>query len=203
MVQTVKRILKKSEDPHLAILSYRATPMPWCGLSPSELSMGRKIRTTVPQTTEHLIPKWPYLPHFLKANTSFKGKQKKEFDSRHRVKEQVEISEGSDVWITTNGQRLEGQVAQSVDTPRSYVIVTLNGELRRNRTQLNVAPTMAPTQETTEQSEQLDSNPNKQSEQVDSNPNEQSDLNLEVPRRIMTRSQTGTMVRPPERLTYT
>ena len=62
---------------------------------------------------------------------------------------------------------------------------------------------MAPTQKTTEQSEQLDSNPNEQSEQVDSNPNEQSDLNLEVPRRIMTRSQTGTMVRPPERLTYT
>ena len=94
MVQTVKRILKKSEDPHLAILSYRVTRMPWCGLSPSELSMGRKIRTTVPQTTEHIIPKWPYLPGFRKANTSFKGKQKKEFDSRHRVKEQVEISEG-------------------------------------------------------------------------------------------------------------
>ena len=53
MVQSIKSILKKSEDPHLAILSYRATPMQWCGLSPSELSMGRKIRTTIPQITEH------------------------------------------------------------------------------------------------------------------------------------------------------
>ncbi len=49
----IKSILKKSVDPHLAILSYRATPMQWCGLSPSELSMGRKIRTTIPQITEH------------------------------------------------------------------------------------------------------------------------------------------------------
>ncbi len=143
MVQSIKSILKKSVDPHLAILSYRATPMQWCGLSPSELSMGRKIRTTIPQITEHLIPKWPYLPGFQKANISFKGRQKENYDSRHRVKEQVEISEGSDVWITTNGQRLEGQVSQSVDTPRSYVIVTPRGELRRNRTQLNVAPAIA------------------------------------------------------------
>ncbi len=89
MVQSIKSILKKSEDPHLAILSYRATPMQWCGLSPSELSMGRKIRTTIPQITEHLIPKWPYLPGFQKANISFKGRQKEKYDSRHRVKEQV------------------------------------------------------------------------------------------------------------------
>ncbi len=150
--------------------------------------MGRKIRTTIPQITEHLIPKWPYLPGFQKANISFKGRQKENYDSRHRVKEQVEISEGSDVWITTNGQRLEGQVSQSVDTPRSYVIVTPRGELRRNRTQLNVAPAIA--QESNEQSNTTNSN-----EPPDSNP--------EVSRRIMTRSQTGTVVRPPERLTYT
>ncbi len=103
----------------------------------------------------------------------------------------MEISEGSDVWITTNewittnGQRLEGQVSQSVDTPRSYVIVTPRG------TQLNVAPAIA--QESNEQSNTT--NTTNSSEPPDSNP--------EVPRRIMTRSQTGTVVHPPERLTYT
>ena len=46
MVQTIKKLLKHSVDSHLAVLSYRATPMLWCGLSPSELCMGRRIRTT-------------------------------------------------------------------------------------------------------------------------------------------------------------
>ena len=31
-VRTAKRLLKKSKDPHMALLSYRATPLPWCGL---------------------------------------------------------------------------------------------------------------------------------------------------------------------------
>ena len=51
MVQTVKRLLKRSPDPHLALLSYRSTPFPWCNRSPSELLMGRRLRTTLPHTT--------------------------------------------------------------------------------------------------------------------------------------------------------
>ena len=43
-VKTAKKLLKQSSDPHLAILSFRATPLPWCGLSPSGLLMGRQIR---------------------------------------------------------------------------------------------------------------------------------------------------------------
>ena len=47
-VQSIKRMLKRSQDPHIAVLSYRATPHPWCGYSPAELCMGRRIRTSVP-----------------------------------------------------------------------------------------------------------------------------------------------------------
>ncbi len=42
-VQTVKNMLKKSSDPHLALLNYRATPLPWCHRSPAELLMGRAL----------------------------------------------------------------------------------------------------------------------------------------------------------------
>ena len=55
-VQTAKRLLKNSSDPHVALLSYRATPLPWCGLSPAQLLMGRHIRSNIPQVTEALIP---------------------------------------------------------------------------------------------------------------------------------------------------
>ena len=59
-VQTVKHMLKKSSDPHQALLNYRATPLPWCKRSPAELLMGRVIRSRIPCTTEQLIPTWPY-----------------------------------------------------------------------------------------------------------------------------------------------
>ena len=43
MVKTVKALLKESPDVYLALLSYRATPLPWCQLSPPELLIGRRI----------------------------------------------------------------------------------------------------------------------------------------------------------------
>ena len=48
-VKTVKDLLKKSKDPYLALMVYRATPFPWCGRSPAELLMGRQLRTDLPQ----------------------------------------------------------------------------------------------------------------------------------------------------------
>ena len=60
-VQTIKRLLKRSPDPHQPLLSYRATLMPWCQLSPAELLMGCRIRTIVPQTDQQLVPSWQYL----------------------------------------------------------------------------------------------------------------------------------------------
>ena len=42
MVKTVKALMGNSLDPYMALLSYHATPMPWCRLSPAELLMGRK-----------------------------------------------------------------------------------------------------------------------------------------------------------------
>ena len=97
MVQTIKTMLKKSQDPHIAVLSYRATPHPWCGYSPAELCMGRRIRTAVPQSNTMLIPQWSYLKEFKVKNAEFKKKQKEQFDSRHGAKELPEISDDSAV----------------------------------------------------------------------------------------------------------
>ena len=60
MVQTAKRLLTNSQDPFFAMLTYWATPLPWCGLSPAELCMERRIRTMVLQSTEFLTPHGHY-----------------------------------------------------------------------------------------------------------------------------------------------
>ncbi len=108
MVQTIKKMLKRSEDKYMAILSYGATPMPWCGLSPSELSMGRRLRTKVPQTSLQLTPQWSYLAEFASTDKKFKGKQKKNFNRRHKVCEHAEIPDGSEVWVTTDNHPTNG-----------------------------------------------------------------------------------------------
>ncbi len=53
-VKTVKGLLQDSPDIFLSLLSYRATPLPWCGLSPGELLMGRRLRTDVPERSDVL-----------------------------------------------------------------------------------------------------------------------------------------------------
>ena len=82
-VQTVKNLLKKSNDPCLSLLSYHSTPLSWCDLSPAELCMGRRLRISLPQTYGMLAPQWPILKKFRELNKTLKDKQKENFDSRH------------------------------------------------------------------------------------------------------------------------
>ena len=46
-VRTVKGLLKKHDDPYLALFTYRSTPMQ-TDLSPTELLMGRRLWTHLP-----------------------------------------------------------------------------------------------------------------------------------------------------------
>ena len=79
-VKTVKRLLEHSSDPYRALLSYRATLIPWCALSPAELLMRRKIRTDVPQSKDNLIPKWSHIKNFRSLDKGYKESQKKNYD---------------------------------------------------------------------------------------------------------------------------
>ena len=136
-VQTVKNLLKKAADPYKALMAYRATPLE-SGISPAELLMGRKIRTTVPTLPALLCPNWPYLEQFRDKNASLKIRQKKDFDRRHSAKTLPEILPGERVWLPD--QKAEGSVVERACTPRSYIVETPTGQMRRNRRQLNLLP---------------------------------------------------------------
>ena len=84
MVKTAKSLLSKSpSDPHLALLTYQCTPMPWCGLCPSELLMGRQLRSNIPQHPSVLTPEWPYLTAFREKDQQLKQQEKSNYDMHH------------------------------------------------------------------------------------------------------------------------
>ena len=59
-VKTVKSLWRKNKDKNEALVVYRATQMPGIELSPSQLSMGRRLRTTLPIAQELLKSKAHY-----------------------------------------------------------------------------------------------------------------------------------------------
>ena len=78
-----KRILKQEEDPFLALMAYRATPIPATGKTQSELIMGRQTRTTLPTMTKVLELKFPNHASVLKADAETKRVYKESFDRRN------------------------------------------------------------------------------------------------------------------------
>ena len=61
-VQTAKKILQQ-KDQHLALLTYRATPIPSLKKSPAELALGCCLRTRLPMIPNLLTPNGVHVNH--------------------------------------------------------------------------------------------------------------------------------------------
>ena len=172
-VRTVKNLLCNAKDPHMALLSYRATPLEWCGLTPAELLMGRKIRTDLPQPKSSYIPTWTHIQNIKELHDKYKSVQEKYYNNRHHVKTLPSLPDNSPIWIQTENTYVPGTVVKQATTPRSYIVSTPTGQIRRNRISLRPRRERGTTTEITEN---------------------------EPPRRVVTRSQTGIIVKPANRL---
>ncbi|KAL1255543.1 hypothetical protein QQF64_013604 [Cirrhinus molitorella] len=135
-VRTVKEFLSKAADPYLALMEYRATPLA-NGHSPAELLMGRKLRTTVPGIPSVLNPGWVDLNRLKEEEMVRREKQGKQFNKRHRAH-----VPGESVWIGDTGEK--GTVIRLAETPRSYLVESPKGILRRNRSHLVPTPVAPP-----------------------------------------------------------
>ena len=177
MVQTAKKLIRRSPNHQLALLSYRSTPLSWCNLSPAQLLMGRSLRSTVPQSDHHLIPTWDYLSNFRKTEAKYRKEQKRNYDNRYKTRELPTLPNDTQVWIRSGERTEKGQVVAKEETPRSYVIQTHEGsQLRRNRSHLQEVPLK-------ENTPTITPPPSPLSEK----------------RIIMTRSKTGTEIKLPLR----
>ena len=78
------------------------------------------------------------------------------------------------VWVETRGHQVPARVLHAARTPRSYVVVTPSGQLRRNCSHLRIRS------------------------DLDSTSNESTNM----PSRVTTHSQTGITIRPPDHLRY-
>ena len=135
-VQTIKNLLTKNDDPYLALLSYRSTPLE-NGYSPAELLMGRKLRTVVPMAPSQLIPSLPKTPQLRERERKIRERRKRNFDSNHGARKLEPLDEGDEVWITD--MKTVGRVVKKVAT-RSYLVNTSKGTYRRNRCHLIRCP---------------------------------------------------------------
>lgn len=135
-VKIAKNLLKKNDDIHLALLSYRTTPLE-CGFSPCELMFGRKVRNLVPMLPSELN-KIVDTHSLLERESRAKDKSANQFNARHRSRNLSTLSVGDYVWVTD--LRVYAKVIEILEEPRSYLIESDTGVYRRNRWNLIPAP---------------------------------------------------------------
>ena len=137
-VKTVKSLLKKSKDPsYIALMAYRATPLE-NGYSPAELLFGRMIQTTLPLVADNLVPTWPYIVTVREREENIKKRQKSNHDARHDAKTLEQLEPQDKVWIPDRKE--SGTIREKLETPRSYIVETPTGSVRRNRRHLIEVP---------------------------------------------------------------
>ena len=141
-VQTAKKTLIKcremKEDPHLALLSLRATPLKADMKSPAEMLNGRKYKTTLPTRIQGPIDQ---------EETRAKLEAAQAEGQRHYNKHAQnlpELLDGQNVHVQDPISKLwiPAKIISKAETPRSYIIETETGrQLRRNRVHIRPTPT--------------------------------------------------------------
>ena len=178
-VKTFKDLWKKNNDPYLALLVHRSTPLQ-NGLTPSEMLMGRLLKNPLPVLPQKLTPT-------ITKDDLNAAVDKDEITRTNHKQWYAELQPGSHVWI--RDQDRDGVVLGQHSNPRSYIVRTQEGTVRRNRSALvNNSPPQEP---------ETVPSPSKQVHV----PSPHNVVHTpEGPMTMMTRSRAGKAIIPPKRL---
>ncbi|XP_037576678.1 uncharacterized protein K02A2.6-like [Dermacentor silvarum] len=136
IVRTGKDLLRKADDPYLALLAYRDTPGV-NGVSPVQLLMGRRLQTRVPKTSHQLEPTWPPSVLFTRPDQDNRRRQASNINRRHAARAMRPLQAAEQVWVRdANSPAI---VMGRAQCPRSNVVETPTGVLQRNR--MHLVPT--------------------------------------------------------------
>ena len=142
-VQTIKSLLQRSvlekRDFHLALLEFRNSPSNDILGSPSQRLMGRRTRTLLP-TSENLL-----LPKTIPPSQVQSELKKHQNTQAHYYNKQAtplsSLQKGDKIMFQNGRTWLPATIAKATVYPRSYIIVTPEGQLyRRNRKHLRPIP---------------------------------------------------------------
>ena len=138
--------------------------------------MGRQMRIYVPETTDHFILNWHFLADFKEKDGIYKNHDR---SRAHRIRDIEPIPNDTSVWIRTENSQCPDIVVSTASAPRSYLVSTPSGQVRRNRSHLNHQQTNV--------------------SDAPSTSDYTSDTQRHSP--IMTCSRTGVELKAPDRLT--
>ncbi|XP_048582171.1 uncharacterized protein K02A2.6-like isoform X2 [Nematostella vectensis] len=136
-VQTVKDLLQKckesGQDPHLAMLCLRTTPLGHTLPSPAELLNSRIYQSNLPATSRHALLNKPDYDANVKLQAR-QDRQKSYYDRTSKCLQPVYPQDAVRVFNPLNSKWEPGIVRAAAPTPRSHIVDMANGStLTRNR----------------------------------------------------------------------
>lgn len=132
-VQTAKNILEKNNsncDVFLALLEYRNTPVDNLA-SPAQLSMSRRLRSVLPNSTNQLIPDARNINDDISHRNNRQQRQQVWYNKSAKVYD--ELQEGDQVRVLKDSRWIPGKIQHRFGN-RSYGVEVADGSTyRRNR----------------------------------------------------------------------
>ena len=198
-VQTIKRVIRKAKESNssvdLALLEYRNTPISGMNLSPAQLLMNRRLRSSLPMSESLLKPATND-----DAQEQLTSRQQKQQQYYNRgARSLPPLSKGMVVHYKKGGKWEPAVVVNKHGAPRSYNIRKAQGNiLRRNQHHLKYTKELPPErnyyiEDTDEMPEVLTHHGNSPN---NSNLHEQSTVSSQQPVRV---SSYGRPIRLPAR----
>ena len=202
-VKVVKRLFEASDDPYLALLAYRNTPILGLKASPAQLSMGRNLRSTVPMPPQKLVPAVPPTAEIRVKDQIKRAAQKAHHDIRYKAKEKPALNIGDRVWI--KDIKREGKIIRKCSEPRSYMVKTAYRTLRRNNVHLTKLPQHEDSSDSEidlegEMANLPDEIPEQQADDQEDEAQDQVEVQPQADDPLVRRTRSGRHVKTPRRL---